>query len=435
MERINQWYYLHISRNKPHVMLTTILGCAMPDSVTVNRKVLYQRVWSEPVTKLAREFGLSDVGFAKLCKRNEIPRPPRGFWARKAAGQKPLKVPMPRPDATWDIKITAHEKDIQDPGLREEAKKELSQTVPEVPIEVPESLRGAHPLVSHSLHVLESGKPDEDGIIHPPIAGCLDVSVSKTSLRRALRIMEAIITTFEARGYQVKAQGEPNSSGTFVELMETRVSFGMREVLVEKKEEADDSPDLQGPYVFRHSRFKAKTVPSGDLCLEIDPQRYRYYRQGDGQRRKWSDGQRGQIEGFLNLFVAGVVKIAIGQREVALASEKRERERCEQEKLAAEQEAVRVAMWARIQAERAKVDKLLSDADAWERSRQLRAYIEFVRTDAVARGKDVHADSETGKWLQWALEQADRLNPLKESPRSILDDEAKYKPPERPRFW
>lgn len=52
----------------------------MANIVQIKRKELYQRVWSEPVTKLAKEFGLSDVGFAKLCKRNEIPRPPRGYW-------------------------------------------------------------------------------------------------------------------------------------------------------------------------------------------------------------------------------------------------------------------------------------------------------------------------------------------------------------------
>ena len=58
-----------------------------------------------------------------------------------------------------------------------------------------------------------------------------------------------------------------------------------------------------------------------------------------------------------------------------------------------------------------------------------------MRQDAAARGKDISGDSELGKWLVWATAQADRLDPLKESPPSILDDEAKYKEPERPRFW
>lgn len=53
---------------------------------TIDRKELYKKVWETPITQLAREYGLSDVGFAKICKKYNIPRPPRGYWARKEAG-------------------------------------------------------------------------------------------------------------------------------------------------------------------------------------------------------------------------------------------------------------------------------------------------------------------------------------------------------------
>ena len=43
---------------------------------TITRKQLYDKVWSTPMTAIAKEYGLSDVGMAKLCKRHEIPRPP-----------------------------------------------------------------------------------------------------------------------------------------------------------------------------------------------------------------------------------------------------------------------------------------------------------------------------------------------------------------------
>jgi hypothetical protein len=35
---------------------------------------LYERVWTTPLGTLPREFGLSDVGLAKLCRRHDIPR-------------------------------------------------------------------------------------------------------------------------------------------------------------------------------------------------------------------------------------------------------------------------------------------------------------------------------------------------------------------------
>jgi hypothetical protein len=43
---------------------------------SLSRRQLYDLVWTTPIRKLAREFGLSDVGLAKTCRRYDIPRPP-----------------------------------------------------------------------------------------------------------------------------------------------------------------------------------------------------------------------------------------------------------------------------------------------------------------------------------------------------------------------
>ena len=45
-------------------------------SVELTRKQLYDRVWKTPMRTLAKEFGLSDVGLAKICRKHNIPRPP-----------------------------------------------------------------------------------------------------------------------------------------------------------------------------------------------------------------------------------------------------------------------------------------------------------------------------------------------------------------------
>jgi len=399
----------------------------------VKRKELYQRVWSEPVTKLAKEFGLSDVGFAKLCKRNEIPRPPRGYWAKKASGYKSAKPPLPRVTEDWEIKITPHKIVIQDPSLRAEAEKELAMAAQETPIAVSDSLRGAHTLVARSLHTLEFAEKDQYGLLQVPAGGCLDVLVSKNSLRRALLIMDALIKAFEARGYKVMVAGK-DVEGTVVELMETRVSIGISEILVPKKEEVNEAGNIKGRYEFQHSKFQSKTVPSGDLRLEIEPH-VGYYSRGHGQRRKWTDGQRGRIESYLNQFVAGIINVATAKRETELEHERWERERQEEEKQRKEREMLRAAMWEKIQKEQTKCEKLRSDAAAWEESRQIRTYIEAVKQNALAQNKDIGKESELGKWIAWAQKQADRIDPLKESPPSILDDEEKYRPTERQAFW
>lgn len=55
-------------------------------SLTLTREELYARVWSQPMLRLAAEFGVSDVAIARLCQRRNIPRPAPGYWAKLAAG-------------------------------------------------------------------------------------------------------------------------------------------------------------------------------------------------------------------------------------------------------------------------------------------------------------------------------------------------------------
>jgi hypothetical protein len=53
----------------------------------VSREDLYALVWSEPMSRLARRFGLSDVGLAKACRRMMIPVPGHGFWGKEGGWQ------------------------------------------------------------------------------------------------------------------------------------------------------------------------------------------------------------------------------------------------------------------------------------------------------------------------------------------------------------
>lgn len=56
------------------------------------RQKLFDEVWSTPVTKLAKAHGLSDVGLRKICVALDVPLPPRGYWAKLAAGK---AIPKP----------------------------------------------------------------------------------------------------------------------------------------------------------------------------------------------------------------------------------------------------------------------------------------------------------------------------------------------------
>ena len=59
-----------------------------------DRAQLLAEVWTEPLTVVARRYGLSDVGLAKLCTRLNIPRPAQGYWAKRAAGKSVPVAPV-----------------------------------------------------------------------------------------------------------------------------------------------------------------------------------------------------------------------------------------------------------------------------------------------------------------------------------------------------
>jgi hypothetical protein len=52
-----------------------------------NRDVLYEEVWTEPVQKLAKKYGVFDVGLAKACRKLRVPLPGLGYWAKRMAGK------------------------------------------------------------------------------------------------------------------------------------------------------------------------------------------------------------------------------------------------------------------------------------------------------------------------------------------------------------
>lgn len=66
--------------------------------VQYTRETLYEEVWKEPVSTVAKKYGVSDVAIQKICKSMDIPVPPRGYWAKKRAGQKVKQTPLPQTD-------------------------------------------------------------------------------------------------------------------------------------------------------------------------------------------------------------------------------------------------------------------------------------------------------------------------------------------------
>lgn len=70
-------------------------GCSAKTkrSFTVTREELHSLVWTEPTSKVAKKFGVSDTAISKRCKALNVTKPPRGYWSKVASGAVTHVVP------------------------------------------------------------------------------------------------------------------------------------------------------------------------------------------------------------------------------------------------------------------------------------------------------------------------------------------------------
>src|SRR5262245_52792996 len=84
-------------------------------------------------------------------------------------------------------------------------------------VEVPVDLRGCHPLISQTKRALEKDKPGESLILWSREQGILNVSVTRGSRHRALRIMQAVIEAALSRGWRIETPEERRGFAITVE--------------------------------------------------------------------------------------------------------------------------------------------------------------------------------------------------------------------------
>ncbi|MCC6777934.1 MAG: hypothetical protein IT537_15075 [Hyphomicrobiales bacterium] len=67
-------------------------------SFVLTRDQLYDLVWSEPMQRLSKHIGISDVAIAKHCRKVGVPVPKRGYWNKLLAGKRVVKASLPERD-------------------------------------------------------------------------------------------------------------------------------------------------------------------------------------------------------------------------------------------------------------------------------------------------------------------------------------------------
>ena len=404
------------------------MGLKMPEyPKKFSRQELYEKVWQTPMTQLAKQYGLSDVGLAKICKKYDIPRPPRGYWAKKSAGMIVEKQPLPKRKGNDDIVISSSHYSRE--GV--EAGKSVQDYRPEMDIGqivVPKRLTKPHPLIEKAIRILEVSRPNENGLLVSRRSNCLDVKVSSQILSRAMRIMDTLLKSLNALDFDVKIR----NGDTIVAMDNIEIPFGIREEL--KTEQTLLDSDLDGSYSFHHSRYRTVKKPSGKLCLSVQD-----FYSDRPLRKNWRDTKKKRLEDQIDKVIVGFMKISAEKKERIRQREEQERQRQEMIKRRKEEELRREELRIQIEKEQARVSGLIENAENWHTSKLIRDFISAVEQMRLTGSCDYKPDCPWGEWIIWAKSQADRLDPLSPSPTSILDEDvgtdSDAVDPYRDKYW
>lgn len=368
--------------------------------VILTAQELYDLVWSRPVSEVAKEYGLSDVGLAKLCRRHGIPLPERGYWQKKRSGRRVKQVALPERLADLEIRIEMHDEEQTDSAYAQ-ALERLAEGL-STPPAVPETLEDVDPLVRRTQKSLNGAKADEKGLRFPRARQVLNVHVAPASIDRAMRILDGLLKTLPQAGMQLqRPEGERIKTVVEVEEESLEIAIAERVRRMERPLTSEEREEQKRGKLY-YIPYKYQYHPTGHLCLKIVDAPY-------GCRESWCDGKQKRIENHLGAFLEGLVKAAVAKR---LRREERKRREREWEI----EEQKRMKLHKRLEEEKGRVKALESSEDAWSRSQRIREYVAAVEVRADP------ADEALQSWLSWVRNYADWLDPLTESPQSILDE-------------
>ena len=359
----------------------------------LTREELYELVWVEPIMKLARRYGLSDRGLAKICDRMGIPVPGRGYWAKVQSGQSLPQPKLPKIKAGQQSRVvlSRHGKNHEE-GQEYAAVSALvaSEALPENQITVPEELTDPHPLVQKTAKSLRGAGANDYGLVKPRARHCLDVRIGKQSIERASRILDALVTALEERDIALVFDEEEDQTARMLVDGETIV-ISLEEKVRRERYQPTPAEQKRLEDDFWYRLPKDKFFPSGDLSLKLH---IGYW--GHGLRGTWSDHKKQRVESCLNKFIAAAHKAAAAKKADRIERERQKREWAEQERR-------REILRAQIEREQERLDVLNEQARAWQEAQQLRAYIQAVRNADFYAQRSITGGQDIDEWCAWAL--------------------------------
>lgn len=247
----------------------------------ISRIDLYNLIWSEPTTKIAERFERSDVWISKICKQYNIPKPPRGYWAKLNSGRVVKQIPLPKKDENPCIYFR---KNI---AFIKKNNNKISRCLKNTKSKVEENLKknSSHEIVHRFQEILLSCAISSSGV-----ANFEPLQVSPDSFERALRILNALFNIISEHGF-VKFD-------EYIILLINNNEFKVRiiEELLRRKIECSPK-SLRGEYEFYFDRYEWEYFPSGKLKIEIlKPILF-------GNRKLWRDTELKSLEMQMAAFI------------------------------------------------------------------------------------------------------------------------------------
>lgn len=365
------------------------------EQITLTRKELYDLVWKEPLSRLAKKYKISDNGLRKICKRMNIPIPAMGHWQKIQYHKKVIITKLPLKFDGSDT-ITLSEKpegdiNVDSPLAQQRRLTQIIENSKDLQLKVPDRLSSRpDKLIKSTMNYYDAVRKyykSHNGI-YPDKTNVLNIDVREESRPRAFRLLDTLIKVLRCRKHDVIA----DHFTTFARIGEEHVKFRLRE-----RQRASETKDKWGGRIYEST---------GEFVFVIDIRSY--------HRKEVKDG-REPIENKVSEIIAILELEGERMRIERIESEIRRKKWEEQQRIERE---LRERQEKEVQA----FKKLFLQAVRLHQANIIRNYIQIVEANATEKGNN---SEEFTKWLTWAKQKLSWFDPLVNGPDHLLNDHHK----------
>ena len=360
------------------------------------REEFHRIIWATPITHLAKTYGVPVTVLTKACEQFNIPRPGPEYWPLKRLGYDMERTELApvspgqseNMEITWSPKVKPTR--VIEKSLAEQPEVHEGEKPKPEPTKVADDFRRAHPLIRESREVLEKGTADQYGLIRPNWRDrCVSIGVTKGQLRRSLLLLDAVFRALDPTGRNARLIETHGRKETAIKVGDEDVRVRISETT--KRCENEGTAEQKKDFLWRRYRFES----TGLIIFHID--------EYCGPRRAFNDSVKCRLEDRIDEIVATI-------RETGEALRLRRIERQEEEKKQLIEQQRVFALQRLREEEKARCLQLENQSELFAKAERLRTFIEACRFRLANKG--LTADSPAMRWLNWAINHADSIDPL-----------------------